>query len=236
MGTLWKLSGGKYENNIKGLLQAKISYNGSSAHAVHGSIYIEAGSGNKSCQRQCVCLCHVMFECKKVTSGTCYDYKLRAYATINGKRVYSAYSDILTRGAVNKKPEYTTTVISRDKENLLIRLDSAKYNGALVLDGTSLSLCDSDNESDIQDSENTVKIASYSTDGTTYTNMGKKDTVALKGGESIYLKLVPTATTVDMTSGSILGTTEITYNTWPCILRLNLNGKGYATQNLEMIH
>ena len=63
---------------------------------------------------------------KKLKNGATYYYKVRAYKTVNAKKVYGAYSDIVSKKANLAKP--TLTVES--KSNSAINLSWKKVSGA----------------------------------------------------------------------------------------------------------
>ncbi len=186
---------------------------------------------------------------KNVTAGGSYDYKMRAWGMYKGKKIWSDYSSVMCRSAVNKYPGFTSTLISRDKHELIIKLDSEKYNGALTLGEFPLVLCksdvdseDSSDEIDLEDSLDeggfAVYLTQYGKDGVSFTSLDldKKETILLCGGESLYLKFENSDEKADLTDGDMLGTEEINYNGWPCFFYTLLSGKGQAWQDMESIH
>ncbi|MDD6069729.1 MAG: fibronectin type III domain-containing protein [Clostridiales bacterium] len=69
---------------------------------------------------------------KKVEKGKVYSYKFRMYKKMDGKKVYSKYSSVIKKAAINDNPTYTMhnyTPIEGQKDALVISLTSAEGNG-----------------------------------------------------------------------------------------------------------
>ena len=176
---------------------------------------------------------YIKYNDKNVNAGATYFYKVRTYGYIGGKKVYSPFSETLRRSAVNMEGSFSSKVISRDADKLVVKITSAKNNGVLTLD-SSLALFSK--KDDIEDSENYVKLTSYSTDGENYKDLANKETIELKGEESVYIIIEKIDETSDLSKGSIIGTSELYYNGWPSFFYVVLDGKGKAWQNTEYIH
>ena len=199
---------------------------------------------------------------KNVKGGHTYYYRFRSYGRVKGKKMYSPYSEQLCLSAVNQTGTFKSVLISRDKDSIVVKIKSAKYNGELKLRSRD-ELQAAPTASEIDDNEGIpVTITAVSDDGKTWTSPGEKGKVKLKGGESIYLKLSPAvgshvdsgnmdsgnmesgngesgneeSRNTDLSLCSYIGSDGSDYNRLPSYFSLNLEEGGSAWPNTEMIH
>lgn len=187
----------------------------------------------------------ILYKDKKVKSGASYKYRIRAYGKVKGKKCYSPYSDVMTRAAVYPGGEFTSELISRDKDKLVLKINSRLYNGDLEFSGNTIDLKGTapDNSTDNADVANdsdsndigVIRAVSYSEDGKSWTSILKKDKVILKGGKSIYLTF-ERVSGADLTNGDSIGSDYMTYNHLPSFWFINIGGDGQAWYNMENIH
>ena len=104
---------------------------------------------------------------KNVSLGKTYTYKARAYAILDGKKVYSEYSpDIMSSiKIINLKPKLKISFV--DKKNKIVKITSDKYNDIVT--------CRLENG------------FVYSTDGKKY-KKGDHDQ-EIKAGNTVYIKV-----------------------------------------------
>ncbi len=173
---------------------------------------------------------------KDVSPGAVYKYKFRSYGVWKKKKLYSRFSEVLARAAINQSGIFTSKLISSSSEELVVRVTSAKYNAALVLRYGDLQLCGEDFITEEYFDMPPAHITGYSKDNESWTELGKTKSVTLKGGESIYLKLRSDMDQVDMRKGTSLWGYMVTYEGLPCFFDLPLNGTGTTKHNDEGIH
>lgn len=178
---------------------------------------------------------------KKVSPGQLYDYKLRAYGKVKKKKMYSPWSDVMTRGAVNQTGGFSSEVVSAAPDELVLKLTSDKYNGILQLAYNDLSFAgDQTGSGDdvlLEDWEYpAVIIAASSKDNINWTDVSSKKPVTLAGGASIYLKLKRYIVDVDFTKQGRLANDCSKYNDLPSFFTITIGGRGRASMNPEMIH
>jgi hypothetical protein len=179
-----------------------------------------------------------LYKDKKVKSGVSYDYRIRAYGTVKGKKAYSSYSQVLTRAAVYPTGTFTSEVISRDKDKLVMKIDSRLYNGDMEFSGSTLELQGpAEDESNDSDSNciGVIRAVSYSKDGKSWTSMTEQDKVMLTGGKSIYLTF-ERVSGADLTSGDTIGSDYMRYNYLASFWYISIGGSGKAWYNMENIH
>ena len=177
---------------------------------------------------------------KKVSPGQLYDYKLRAYGKVKKKKMYSPWSDVMTRGAVNQSGGFSSQIVSAAPDELVVKLTSDKYNGILKLDYNELSFASDTGSGDDEYMEDweypVVTIAASSKDNINWTEVSSKKPVTLAGGATIYLKLKKYIVDVDFTKQGRLATDCATYNDLPSFFTITVGGRGRAYMNPEMIH
>ena len=174
---------------------------------------------------------------KKVEAGVAYQYRMRAFGKVKGKKKYSPYTEVMTRSAVYLKGTYSSEVISRDKDKLVMKIDSKLYNGDLDLTGKSLDLCGTASDPDA-DEDGFIGIicpTSYSEDGKNWTALGENDKVVLEGGKTIYLTFEG-KNGLDLTKGSSVKSDSMTYNHLPSFWDIIIGGSGEAWYNMEKTH
>ena len=176
------------------------------------------------------------YEDKSVEAGKTYYYRLRSYGTYNGEILYSPYTDEMELSAVNKSGKYSSTLIKKGTNKIVVKIDSEQYNGVLSL-SSRYSLDIAEDMYQIDDYEGVpLKIAAVSTDGETWTKLTKEDSVEIKGGESLYLRLKPLKAGTDISFGNVIGGDCVRYNGLPSSFILTLGESGGTWMNAEMIH
>lgn len=130
-----------------------------------GGKYVKAGSVKKKKN----------YIDKDVEAGKTYTYKARTYKKINGKTIYSLYSDEVTISAVNKEAKINVSFDEKDKS--IMKIESADKNNGTI------SLMYFGFKDDYED----YNVVQYSLDGINWTD-NNYDIPALKAGETIYLK------------------------------------------------
>lgn len=180
---------------------------------------------------------------KKVSPGQLYDYKFRAYGKVKKKKLYSRWSEVMTRGAVNQAGLFSSEVISASPDELVLKLTSHKYNGLLQLPYSNLSFVpeekdsDNDNELYLEDWEYPVVIiVATSKDNSNWMDVVDNKKVVLAGGDSIYLKFKKYIVDVDFTKQGYFASDYVIYNDLPSFFTLTIGGEGGASMNAEMIH
>lgn len=177
---------------------------------------------------------------KKVTKGASYRYKFRAYTIWKKKKLYSPFSDVMMRSAVNQVGNFTSKLVSSAPDELIIKLTSAKYNADLILNHYGLSIVGDVMTSEAEPYEDSdyppVIISAYSTDNNTWTDLGEGKGVTLKSGDSVYLKIKTKQEGIDLSKGTSLTSDNVTYDRLPCFFDVDLDGTGTARQNGEYIH
>lgn len=163
-----------------------------------------------------------------VKAGTTYYYKLRSYGKYKGKTIYSPWSDVMQRSAINQPGQFTNELISSDTDSIEIKLASDKYNGDLVMDPNGFYFKD-----DEYYEEQALNITKISKDGENWTTPGK---ITLKAGESIYLKFAEPTASHDLSKVTEITNDYVKYDGWPCFLYLTVNGAATAPHNDEYIH
>ncbi|MBR4758765.1 MAG: fibronectin type III domain-containing protein [Lachnospiraceae bacterium] len=170
-----------------------------------------------------------------VEAGKKYYYRFRTYGSYKGETLYSPYSEELSRSAVNQSGSYTSSVISREKGQIVLQLTSKQYDGILKISSRN-GLDIGKNAQQIDDLEGIpLKIDAVSTDGENWNKLKKKDEMTLGGGESIYLRLKPMKSGTDISKGKVIGG-YVDYNDLPSIFQLTLGSTGYCAMNTEAIH
>ena len=165
-----------------------------------------------------------------VKKGKTYQYRIRSYGSLNGKTLYSPFSSVLTRSAVNQKGKFRSKKISASKGELVLKLESVSWNADLILKSDSLSVPAG------EDDAIPVVIKEYSTDNKSWRVLSKRSKITLKDGTSIYLRLRPKTKTLSMKKvRSVIGE-NVTYDNLPCIFGLTVGGNGSAVHNDEYIH
>ena len=100
------------------------------------------------------------FTDRNVSTGEAYEYRIRGWKKIGGKKVFGQ-SDTVLMYAVNMFPELTLRTVESSDEELSFRLQSASGNGIITLreeDLVDASWLD-------RDTETVYQISGYSTDG-----------------------------------------------------------------------
>ncbi|MCR5338635.1 MAG: hypothetical protein K6E75_08755 [Lachnospiraceae bacterium] len=175
------------------------------------------------------------YDDKDVQPGKTYEYRFRSFGTYKGKKLYSPYTDELSRSAVHQTGKFTSSVISQSKSKLVILLTSEQYNGVLEF-RADLGLDIGKDMQQLTDYEGIpLVIEAISKDGQSWTTLKEKEVVKIGGGESLYLKFKPNGSQ-NISSGKALGGDGVTYNRLPSIFDLELGGEGKAYMNAEALH
>ena len=173
---------------------------------------------------------------KKVEAGKTYYYRLRTFGTYKGETLYSPYSEELCRSAVNQSGVYTSTVVSRDKDQIILKMESKQYNSILKLRSSSCIELGK-NSQEIEDMNGIpLTIEAVSADGESWMTLKKDEEFKIKGGESLYLRLKAAKSGKDLSKGKVIGGDGVEYNNLPSIFLLTLGGEGSAYMDLERIH
>ena len=72
----------------------------------------------------------------KVTAGTAYTYKVRAYKTVNGSQVYGDYSNEASATPALEAPQITVRNASYNSVTITWNQISGAHEGRFVLEGT----------------------------------------------------------------------------------------------------
>lgn len=181
-----------------------------------------------------------IYKDKKVAKGASYRYKFRTFTTLKKKKLYSPFSDVMLRSAINQVGKFNSQLISSAPDELIIKLTSVRYNADLLLAYSALSIegdvKTSEADPDIDYDHPPVIISAYSTDNNTWTELSEGKKVTLKGEDSVYLKIRTNLKGIDLSKGTGLTSEDVTYDNLPSIFNLDLDGTGSATQNSEYIH
>lgn len=173
---------------------------------------------------------------KKIKAGMAYVYRARAYRKIKGKRIYSVWSAAMTKSACEQHGVFGAEKISAsdDGTSLVVKLTSVnRYNASLVLIDKGMDVFTRD-EKISEDGFLPLSLAEYSLDGTTWKSLSdEKNGIALKGGESIYLRL--TGTSGAENADSVIAT-SISYNGIPSYLEISFGSIAETDINSEEIH
>ena len=167
---------------------------------------------------------------KKVEKGVSYQYRLRTYGTYKKKRIYSPYSSVLTRSAINQKGKFLSEKISCTQEELVVKLASLPYNADLILRAGSLFFPEEEEE------EIGLVIKGYSYDNKTWKNLSEEGKITLQAGKTVYLRLISGNGNQDMTLVNSLKGDVVTYDNLPCFFGIAIGGEGSTTHNDEFIH
>ena len=167
---------------------------------------------------------------KKVEKGATYHYKIRSYGTYKKKRIYSPFSSVLTRSAINQKGRFLSEKISCTQDELVLKLDSALYNADLTLGAESLYFRGEEEE------EVGLTIKGYSFDNKAWKNISEDGKITLQGGKAVYLKMTSSNGGADMTKVLSLYGDNVIYDRLPCFFGLAIGGEGDTTHNDEFIH
>ena len=130
---------------------------------------------------------------KKVKRGKAYYYKTKAYRKINGKRIYSHFSEKLHKSAVYQVGRYTISNIqgldSSDAKYLSFTVRSNKGNGSLVMDAGDWEISGYDmyDEYGTDKTMYDVILFEFSKDKVHWKNMVDKCTV--KAGEEFHIRI-----------------------------------------------
>jgi len=177
---------------------------------------------------------------KKVKAGKTYYYKFRTYGVINKKTVYSQFSSVLKRYAVNKNGKFKTDLVSSSEDELIVKMTSCdKYNGDLVIGSDVLCVKGNVFKKSEQADEDIgvgVHITETSKDNITWSNLKRGNKFTLKGGQYIYLKLKANIDGIDLLNGTGLASEAIYYIGWPCILEMPFGIAKKTWPNAELIH
>ena len=167
---------------------------------------------------------------KKVEKGVTYQYRIRTYGTYKKKRIYSPYSSVLTRSAINQNGKFLSEKISCTKDELVVKLESVPYNAALTLRADSLCFPGEEDEGIA------LVIKGYSYDNKTWKILSQEGKLILPAGKTVYLRLTSVNGNQDMTSGKSLYGDYVIYENLPCFFGIEIGGEGSATHNNEFIH
>ena len=176
-----------------------------------------------------------LFRDKTVKAGVTYKYRLRAYCTYKGKRMYSGWSETLSRSAVNQEGKFTITCTAPAKlpadntDTIELKVESGTYNGLLQFGQNNFILI-TQAEKELA----SAKLTDYSSDGVNWKSAGK-DGVQLKGDDTLWLRFrlsEPAA----LTDAQMLYAEDVLYIGLPSVAQFSLSGKGTVSMNAEFIH
>lgn len=126
----------------------------------------------------------VKYKDTTVQTGETYTYKARAFRKLNGKVLYSNFTEDLAITAANKTGEYTVKdVFMTDQANeFVVALTSAAGNAEMVIGEADCEL-----SSKVQEDMD-LKLTAYSTDNTNWVACDKTQPLKMQGGQTYYLR------------------------------------------------
>lgn len=145
------------------------------------------------------------FEDTDIEPGATYYYKLRAYAKVKGKKVYSAYTGTKKLLAINGRGKYEMEILSKPiyADSYVVKLTSDKYNASTVILGDEdwRAICTPGDQYETDG----IILDQYSTDGVTWKKFNMPSpseqddnnatlhvtgdkSFTLKPGKTVYLK------------------------------------------------
>ena len=174
---------------------------------------------------------------KKVKKNTKYYYKSRFYKTIGDKKVYGKFSEVGNRLTVNKSGTYTGKLESLTQEELIVSITADPDNGKTVINSGILSYHTAGY--DVFDTEQGIRLISYSDNERNWTDFSPQKGVSVGPGQTVYLKLMPQEDqkiSTEITDRACLST-DCDYNGFDCQFEFNLyNGYGSAWIDMERYH
>lgn len=185
------------------------------------------------------------FKDKSVKKGAIYKYKIRTYGKYKKKKVYSGFSEVLTKTACKMKGSYTIQLTEKKEDSFTILVKSRADNGYLTIKKNANLLLFG--ESGYMEDEDFFPICvkptlnSWSSDGKTW----QTGNATIKTGESAYLRFnykpdydVSIDTLDQCTLAAYADQTDegIRYNHANSSLVFGLNGNGSATPDLGYYH
>ena len=180
---------------------------------------------------------------KTVQAKHTYYYKVRAYRTISGKKVYGKYSESVKHSAVNQFGIYDIQPLedkTASPSAISIAVTSAALNGTMTFKATQCAaICTFEDKDGTTKSElDTAKMVKYSLDGKTWKDIEAEKTYTIKAGESIYLGFYvydAKGNEIDLTTVSSIkfiagGCDEIMYNGFMSVILFTLpQDKSFTT-------
>ena len=185
---------------------------------------------------------------KKVTAGTQYSYKVRAYKKYGSKTLYGKKSEVLQMSAVNYQGKFTSTIIEENSssETVTVQLTSNQFNGDFYF--TPVELGQDFDEEDIPDAsagtnggqmkqDPIMILDAWSLDSITWNTA--REPISLTAGKSVYLRF-RSGNNVKLTKEYLKSKSvyreDVRYNGLSAIFSLKWNGTGQAWYNMEFIH
>lgn len=126
---------------------------------------------------------YIKYKDKEVKAGKAYYYKVRSFCKLNGKTLYSDYTEELLLTATNKSGKYTIKDVSMtDRQSeFVVALTSDAGNADTVIYGAGSGL-------KIKGDHVSVDLTAYSTDNATWVTFDEKQPLTIEGGQTYYLK------------------------------------------------
>lgn len=165
---------------------------------------------------------------KTVQAKHTYYYKVRAYRTMSGKKVYGKYSESVKHCAVNQfgiyelKPLTDQTV---SPSAVSVAVTSATLNGTMTFKNPECSAtCTFEDKDETAKKESyPAKMTMYSLDGNTWKDIEDEKTYTVKAGETIYLRFFvydEQGMEIDLTTASsVMFEADVTYNGFASVIQ-----------------
>ena len=129
---------------------------------------------------------------RTVEAHRTYDYKVRGFRTIHGKKYYSEFSSVMSFTAANSEGTYSAKVLTEEGDNLsslVVFLSSDADNGDFIFMNEWLFGIPYGSFAN-ETSSNHIVWTRYSYDGKNWISPGK-DGIVLKAGQSMFIEFTP---------------------------------------------